>query len=188
MPFKFNSFKLIWVALLAAGCSQQATVPPPLSNPLQPMTASQLTDPGKTVAAARTTDGPAVRDLLVMMSDVPQDFDSDGRLDGYVIRVMMLNREGQPIRQVGLLRFELIPDKRIGHVMPITVWEAGPQRLPGDWRETRILPGYAFYLRWLPTNEPAQDDYLMKTTFWPLDGRGPISKSLLFRSMLKNKG
>ena len=185
---KFNRCDLIWLAVFAIGCSRQTTVPPPLSNPLQPMTVSQLTDPGKTLSAARTTDEPAVKDLLIMMSNVPQDFDGDGRFDGYVIRVMMLNSDGRPVRQVGLLRFELIPDQRTGHVMPITVWEASPQRLPSDWRETRILPGYAFFLRWLPQHEPKQEDFLMKTTFWPLDGRGPISKSLLFRSMVKNKG
>lgn len=157
------------VIVLAVGCSPRpsngtVTVAGTLM-PLDPGVGGPTLHPGSLCRghagqAARTNNtapvqqsGP-IEELIAIYVETGRDFHEPIGPDGYMLRVIPLDRELVPVHRPAQVTIGLFATGPTGEPIqgpPLRVWQVGERSLQDYWVPTRLLDGYLFRLDWGPT-------------------------------------
>jgi len=160
--FKFYFLGLVLLGL--SGCQSQnrpdhrtvrlePIAPMPLSNQLSE---TQPAFPSLTGSCSEATlnqkpDSP-ITELLLVYNNTGRDFQAPDGMDGYLLRVIPINRKYQLTRIEGSLSVFLYDDlsqaENNKDLLPIRFWQIPSVDLDHYWLETSLLDGYTLPLAW----------------------------------------
>lgn len=162
---RFFKFYFLGLALMGLpGCQSQnrpdhrtvrlePIAPMPLSNQLsetQPAFSS-LTGSCSEAALNQGPDS-TVTELLLVYSNTGRDFQAPDGTDGYLLRVIPINRRYQLARIDGNLSVFLYEERSLVEdneaLLPIRIWQIPSVDLDHYWLKTSMLAGYTLPLAW----------------------------------------
>ena len=156
----------VCVGLLpASGCGKMAPVDGPSvwGEPVVPMAVRTEADTevgsGRCPADKVSDRKKIVADMLLFYVSSGRDFREPAGLDGYVIRVVPLDKKFRPVRVDGTVEIVLARESGPpGTAKVLRRWRIGPEGLEEYWLQTSLLDGYAFRLDW-GENDPGVGMY-----------------------------
>jgi hypothetical protein len=96
-------------------------------------------------------------DVLLSLTTASRDFRPPAGTDGYVLRMIPLNKKAQPLPIVANVTILLCEDSRLADTSappPLRTWHIAAESLPDYWAAGTLLDGYLFRLDWADTPVP----------------------------------
>jgi len=172
---------LALVAPSVGGCAGNPLTQPPFAPPVMPR-------PQQTIARqwyhqwekeADVIEQQAVQDMLLILGTRGREWRIPEGPDGYVLRVVLLDEKGRPIRQDGALQAFMVHHPAGPEPKAMFAWSLDSDQAARRYDEGTV-PGYLLQLDWGVPDAPMPAGLVMLVVRWI----GPRGDNILTRNVV----
>jgi len=168
-------------ASVVGGCAGRRLTAPPFAPPVMPL-------PQQTVARqwyrqweneADIIEGQPVRDMLLILGTRGREWRMPEGPDGYVLRVVLLDEKGRPIRRDGSFQAFMVHRPAGPEPRAMFAWTVDSEQAARRFQEGNV-PGYLLQLDWGAADSPMPEGLVMLVVRWI----GPGGVNILTRNVV----
>jgi len=120
-----------------------------------------------------------IKDFLFIASPKGRDWRAPAGPDGYLLRVILLDRDEKPCRKDGRIQAFLIRNHGSRDAEPICAWDISPTML-SDYYDESAWPGYVLPLDWGKGPKKTDGCYLLVIRWISPDGKARLTRNTIF--------
>lgn len=120
-----------------------------------------------------------VKDFLFIASPKGRDWRAPVGPDGYLLRIILLDRDEKPIRKDGRIQAFLVRNHGDKNAEAVCAWDI-PQEAMDDYYDDSDWPGYVLPLDWGKGQETPEGCYLLVIRWTGPDGKARLTRNTIF--------